>query len=70
MTSPATRAARDMTNRAFGEPATHLRARNGGPACGQVALGGRTWARTRYTTEPDRVTCKKCRRVIDQAGTE
>lgn len=68
-TTPAT-AARALAGRAFGEPATHLRARNGGPACGQVAASGRGWARTRYTNEPDRVTRKKCRRVIDKAGTE
>lgn len=60
MSTATARAARAMTNRAFGEPATHLRTASGGPACGQTALGGRGLARTRYTDDPARVTCRKC----------
>lgn len=57
-------AARQLTTRAFGEAATHMLRADGGPLCGQVAAGGKGWARTRYTKTAARVTCKKCSKAV------
>lgn len=55
--------------RALGEPARHFDASGGRqPLCGQVAAGGRGYARTRYTTTPSDVTCLKCRRALEAQG--
>lgn len=55
---------------AFGQPAVHLQhpQRSASPLCGQVSANGRGWARTHYTTHPERVTCKKCRRALQAQG--
>lgn len=70
MSSTATTAMAAATRRAFGEPACHLRAAGGGPRCGQVAANGRGWARTRYTADPARITCLKCRRAAEADATK
>ncbi len=38
------------------------------PLCGQTCMGGRGYARTGYTTDPARVTCKKCEAAVKKAG--
>lgn len=64
-------AMRQATQRAFGEPACHYRtADNPRPLCGQVAANGRGYARTRYSTEPARITCSKCRKALAKATPE
>ncbi len=37
-----------------------------GPACGQRDATGKGHARTLYSKNPERVTCKKCRRALDR----
>lgn len=55
-------------------PITHLKKGGigepfAGPACGQRALDGKSHARTLYTTDPARVTCKKCQRKTSEKDT-
>lgn len=70
-TTPAAAAMRTATQRAFGTPATHMhRPGFAGPLCGQVSATGRGWARTHYTSNPDCVTCRKCRKALDKAAAE
>jgi hypothetical protein len=54
-------------------PTTHLERRGAdgrfaGPACGQRALDGSSFARTLYAKDPARVTCKKCRAAIERSA--
>ena len=61
-TSAAMQAA---TQRAFGQAARHMhRPGFAGPLCGQVNATGKGWARTHYTTDPAKATCKKCAAAI------
>lgn len=56
------------------QPATHFEKRDGerfaGPLCGQRDIFGKHPARTLYTRDPDRVTCRKCRRALGILNTE
>ena len=38
------------------------------PVCGQTRMGGGGYARTGYTTDILRVTCKKCDAAMKKAG--
>jgi hypothetical protein len=51
--------------RVFGPPATHMH-RTGyrGPLCGQVSATGTGFARTHYTADAAKVTCKKCCKAL------
>jgi hypothetical protein len=55
--------------RVFGPAAVHMH-RPGfrGPVCGQVNATGAGWARTGYTTDPQKVTCKKCLKALHKAA--
>lgn len=75
MSAPATTATatamQQATQRAFGVAAVHMH-RPGfqGPVCGQVNATGKGWARTHYTADPAKATCKKCRKALEKlAGT-
>ncbi len=55
--------------RVFGVAATHMHKRSAegrlaGPLCGQRATDGTSFARTHYSTDAARVTCKKCLRAL------
>lgn len=55
------------TQRAFGPAATHMhRPGYAGPLCGQVNATGKGWARTHYTTDPSKATCKKCCKALSK----
>ena len=67
MSSHTAAAMQAATQRAFGAAAVHMhRPGYQGPLCGQVNATGTGWARTRYTTDPSSVTCKKCRKALDK----
>lgn len=70
MTTPAAAAMQAATGQAFGSAATHMhRPGFAGPLCGQVNATGKGWARTHYTTDPAKATCKKCRKALEKAAT-
>lgn len=55
------------TQRAFGPAATHMhRPGFAGPLCGQVNATGKGWARTHYTNDPAKTTCKKCCKALEK----
>ena len=68
MTSAATSpsaALHQAAGRVFGPPATHMhRPGYRGPLCGQVSATGTGFARTHYTADPAKVTCKKCCKAL------
>ena len=67
MSSTTASAMQVATQRAFGTAAVHMhRPGYQGPLCGQVNATGKGWARTHYTTDPAKVTCKKCRKALDK----
>jgi hypothetical protein len=62
-----------QAGRTFGVAARHYKRTDGlgqfaGPLCGQRAMNGGGWARTNYTTDALRVTCKKCEKALKAQG--
>ena len=68
-TDQVTQAVQQAAQRAFGIAACHMhRPGFAGPLCGQVSANGKGWARTHYSSAPERVTCKKCRKALEKAA--